>query len=643
MRVPLPQSEGGRLERVDGYSDLRGYAVIGDGRTVAAIARDGCVDWMPVPAIASSPVFAAIVDAARGGHVSMHPVGEFGSRREYVAGSNVLRTTFTTPTGTAVVTDALVTGVAGRLPWTELARRVDGVRGTVDFEWEVVPGGLFVDRSVQRLDSVHGPILRVGTIDLVLVGFEHGRTDPHEPARASGTRPGAEPGAEPGTEPCPTGPEPGPSDGPLAFSGAFTTNEGSRHLIALCGTDDEPIHLPDPRIVDEGIDRTIDNWVHWSEEFSYDGAWSDAVERSALALKLLISSPSGSIVAAGTTGLPESLDGGKNYDYRFAWVRDLAYTVGALARFGLREEPHAAVAWVLKALKRQDDRLTIFFTPDGDLPDGVTRTDAEGWRGIGPVDVGNGASGQLQLGVYADVLGIMRQYVDSGNILDGNTGTLLVGFADKACTMWEKKDSGMWELPKKRHYTTSKIGCWRALDDALRLAELGEIHPSEESHRRWVKNRALIATWIAEHCWSKERGAYVMHPGSDAIDASILLHITTPFGSEERMRSTIDVLIGELGDGPHVYRYSGMQEVEGSFVACSFWLVEALAELGRLDEAEDRMAALVDAANDVGLYSEMIDPETGDFLGNLPQGLSHLALVNAAVAIDEARERAGSE
>jgi len=617
----LPRSDSG-------YADLRDYAVIGDGRTVAAIARDGRIDWMPFPALGTDPVFAALVDEQGGGHVALAPVGAFESTRDYVPGTNVLRTTFTTATGSAVLTDALVTGVAGRLPWAELARRVEGLEGSVDFAWQVIPGAAYTGGTVQRVETLHGPVLKVGTVDLVLVGFGHGRSDAPEWDAASGTD---------GDTASVHLDALGPVTGPLCFEGAFVTSPGSRHLIALCGTDDEPIHLPDPHIVDEGIERSIDNWATWSKVFDYDGPWADAVQRSALALKLLIYSPTGSIAAAATTGLPENPEGGKNYDYRFAWVRDLAYTVGALTHFGLREETHAAVSWVLTTFKAHGGDLGVFFTLDGKTPGGVRRTGAEGWRGIGPVESGNRAAGQLQLGVYADVLGIMRQYVEAGNILDAGTGELLVGFANSACRMWQKKDSGMWELPKKRHYVTSKIGCWRALDDACRLASLGELRPSSDDLAHWRKNKALLEEWIAGNGWSEKRQAYVMYPGSKALDASVLLHTSSAFGPEERMRATVDRVRDELAVGPHVYRYSGVDAEEATFVACGFWLVQALAELGSLSEAVERMDSLVDSANDVGLFAEMIDPATGDFWGNLPQGLSHLALVNAATAIDRAR------
>ncbi|MFB2586444.1 glycoside hydrolase family 15 protein [Herbiconiux liukaitaii] len=603
------------------YVPLRDYAAIGDGRTVALIALDGQVDWLPVPALHTPPVFAGLLDAENGGRIELRPQEDgFEATREYVTDSNVLRTTFRTSTGTVTVTDALVTGVAGRLPWLELARRVDGVEGEVPMRWAVVPGNVFDEegRAVQRIDTLHGPLLRAGHIDLVLVGSEHGRLDPHEPSD-------------------------GFPDGPLSFFGAFTTAPGSRHVIALCGTDDEPIHVPDIGNVDRGIDRTVASWAGWLDEFDYEGPWAEAVRRSALALKLLIFSPTGAIAAAATTGLPENLHGGKNYDYRFAWVRDLAYTVGALIGFGLREETHAAVSWVLKTLKGFEGDMHIFFELDGTVPKGpgsgeVRVVPAEGWNGIGPVLVGNDASGQLQLGVFADVVGIMRRYVEAGNILDERTSELLVKFTDSACRNWQKKDSGMWELPEIEHYTSSKIGCWQAISDAIHLASLGEIKPTDDDLEHWHRNRGLIEEWLAEEAWSESRQAYTMHPGSDALDASILLHAAREFGPRERIEQTVARIDEELSAGPLLYRYSDVWEEEGTFVACAFWLVEAFTHLGRVDEAKERMDELVALGNDVGLYAEMISADDHSFLGNLPQGLSHLALIEAAVALRDALE-----
>lgn len=597
------------LTRTDGYVPLRSYAAIGDGRTVALIADDGQIDWLPMPEMNTEPVIAGLLDAGSGGRFELRPTGAFEVDRSYVAGTNVLTTRFRTATGSVEITDALVTGVAGRLPWSELVRRIEGVEGTVDLTWAVVPGNTFGTDPLRRVDTVHGPLLRAGDVNLVLIGSDHGRTDPTDPGD-------------------------GVSDGPLEFRGAFTTAPGSRHILCLCGTDDEPIHIPNADVVDNGIDRTVDNWALWSKNFSWDGPWSDAVTRSTLALKLLLYSPTGAIAAAATAGLPENLDGNKNWDYRFAWVRDLAYTVGALLDFGLREEPHAAVSWILSCLKQHGPGMHIFFGLDGSLPDGTRETKSEGWRGIAPVYSGNPASGQLQLGVYADILAILSRYASGGNIIDAATDRLLCSFADDACQRWQEKDSGMWELEELQHYTSSKMGCWQAIDAACHLADIGQLHPDPDDLEHWIENKRLIEKWVDENGWSEERSAYLMYPGSDSLDASVLLHAPTGFDRGERMSSTIDAIRRELGVGPLLYRYSGMQKEESTFVACAFWAAAALACVGRVDEATALMDELVEQVNDVGILAEMIS-ENGDFMGNLPQGLSHLALVNAAITIDQ--------
>jgi GH15 family glucan-1,4-alpha-glucosidase len=588
--------------RTDGTVPLRSYGVIGDGRTIAVIAEDGGVDWLPVPSLDAMPVFARLLDAEQGGAIELSPVEDFTVSRRYVDGTNVLETTFTTESGVAVLTDALVTGIAGRLPWTELARRVDGTSGSVRFRWRVAPGTGLSTASPWKQETTHGPVIRVGGVTIGVRGIEHG----------------------------PRG------GGDSAFAGSFTAEEGSRHVITVVGTSNEPLHLPVAANVDRGIDRTIESWQFWSREFSYDGPWSEAVHRSSLALKLLIYSPTGAIAAAGTTSLPENPHGGKNWDYRFAWVRDVAYTLHALIRFGLREETHAAMAWLLTTIRQNGPGLHIFYRLDGTLPTGVTKQDAPGWDGAGPVVTGNPASGQLQLGVYGDLFDVMRLYVSAGNVLDAETGRLLASVADRACDAWRQRDAGMWELEDVQHYTSAKMGCWQALDAAVELCEKGQI-PGDSA--RWRAERDHIRQWIETNCWSEERQSYVAYPGSDELDTSVLLHASSGFDRGERMSKTIDAMTEELGRGPLLYRYSGVESEEGAFVACSFWLAQALACVGRVDESVEQMDRMIALANDVGIYSEMINPEDLSFLGNLPQALSHLALVNAAITIEQIMHR----
>ncbi len=581
----------------DGYADLRTYATIGDGRTIGLVARDGRIDWLPLPGLSGSAAFGALLDAESGGFISLCPTVPFRVSRRYLDGTNVLETTFWTASGSVRVTDSLNTGMAGRLPWAELGRRIDGVEGEVRLRATIVPGTCFNRASPWVHETVHGQVLRLDGLTLaprtlnesqVEVGEHHIVVD-------------------------------------------YQTSPGSRHLLGLVATEREALYLPRPEDIDVGIDRTVANWQAWSEMFQWDGPWPEAVERSALLLKQLIYAPTGALAAAATLGLPESLAGGKNWDYRFAWIRDMAYSLTALFRFGVREETHSAMSWLLGTMRRFADEPQVFYTLDGAFPDEEPQqADVPGWRGIGPVVDGNGASDQLQLGVFGDIFSIVQLYVDYGNVLDDETGRLLSVIADRACDRWRSRDAGMWELQDPQHYTTSKLGCWLALTHAAHLADLGQLPGSAD---RWRSEAELIRAWVDEHAWSEERGAYLWYPDSDKLDASILLHAISGFDRGERMSSTLDALRRELGHGPHLYRYSGADQEEGLFVACSYWMVSALVLVGRSEEGRMLMEELQSAPNDVGVLAEMIDADTGAFLGNLPQGLSHLALVNAAITV----------
>ncbi|GAB3316117.1 glycoside hydrolase family 15 protein [Geodermatophilus aquaeductus] len=601
VRADLRRGTGADTEVTErddlGYADLRTYAAIGDGRTVALVARDGRIDWLPLPEMDGPPVFGALLDTDNGGCLELCPEGDFTVRRGYVGDTNVLQTTFTTPTGSVRVTDALTTGISGRLPWSELARRIEGLEGSVRMRAAVRPGTCLNTVAPWVHDTTHGPVLRVAGLTLAV------RTMHADDVTAGDRR----------------------------IDVTFTTSEGSRHLLAVVGTEDEPLFLPPPEVIDAGVDRTVRTWAAWMESFSWDGPWADAVCRSTLTLKQLVHAATGAIVAAPTTSLPEGPAGGRTWDYRYAWVRDSAYALIALTRFGLREETHGAMSWLLSVMRRHGPEPRVCYTVDGGRSGGVHVADVPGWRGIGPVRVGNAAADQLQLGVFGDVFGIVSLYVESGHVLDAETSRMLAGIADLACDRWQVRDSGMWELPELRHYTTSKLGCWQALTKAVELAERGQI-PGDAD--RWRHEAGRITQWVDEHAWDAERGTYVWYPGTTDLDASIVLHAISGFDRGERMSATLDRLREELGTGPYLHRFTGAADVEGAFLPCSFWLASALALCGRRDEARALMDELVDAApNDVGLLPEMLDPATGDWLGNLPQALSHLALVNAAITL----------
>jgi GH15 family glucan-1,4-alpha-glucosidase len=427
----------------------------------------------------------------------------------------------------------------------------------------------------------------------------------------------------------------------------FEVRQGSRALLVLASADAEPLVLPGRLAVERRLDRTIQFWRAWTadREREYDGPWRDAVLRSALALKLLIFAPSGATTAAVTTSLPEEIGGVRNWDYRFCWIRDSNFLIDTLLRLGCRGEAKSLFWWFMNATALTEPRLQVLYRLDGG-PYAPERqiTTLGGYRGSRPVRVGNGAVDQIQLDIYGDLLETAWLYAGGRHTIDRDTGVVLGRIADLVCDIWRSPDCGIWEVRSRpQHFTHSKAMCWVALDRAIRLAEEGDV-PSRHVDR-WKREASAIREFIESACWSERRGSYTRAAGTDDLDASLLMLSTVHYGDPAgpRMRGTIDAIARDLRHGPFVYRYlseDGLPGSEGCFLNCSFWLVAALARAGRVADATDLMADLIARANDVGLYSEEIDPGSGAFLGNFPQALVHLSLVDAACAIDAASRRA---
>lgn len=581
--------------RTDGFVDIEDYAVLGDGRTAALQSLDGRVDWWPLPTLDAPPVFSAVLDPEKGGFFLLAPTSQFEVDRRYLEKTNVLETTYTTSGGIARVTSTLNSGSAGRLPWTELAFRVEVDKGEVEFALEFVPGDRFEHVSPYVTDKGGVPFALIGDQLVALVSKD--------------------------VELCCSAHK---------ASGRFVLAAGERRVFGLVATDDEPLFLPSVELIDARIDHSIESWRRWCATLQNSGEFAAPVERSALALKTLITEETGAIAAAATTSLPERVGGDKNWDYRFAWVRDSSFVLDALITLGLHEEVHGAMSWLLSAIRKNGSDLAIFYTLSAELPGKCSELDAVGYRHSRPVRSGNGAARQIQLGTYGDLFDAVNRYVEEGHLLDAATGKMLSQLADQCCEQWRKPDSGIWELEERRHYTISKIGCWVALDRALRLFEAGQVlTPWPE---RWRAEREEIASFIEQRCWSKRCNAYAFYADGDELDAAVLLAGRTGYERGERLSLTSDAVLEELSDGPYVYRYSGAAKEEGAFIACSFWLVEALAYCGRLDEARRLMQGAVGLCNDVGILSEQAAPG-GHLLGNIPQALSHLALINAAHAL----------
>ncbi|PZH09024.1 glycoside hydrolase family 15 protein [Streptomyces sp. NTH33] len=592
--------------RTDGFLPLRDYALIGDMRGAALVAADGCVDWFAAAAMDAAPLCAALLDPGAGGRITLAPTVPYQVSRRYLPGTLVLETTYTTAQGTVRVTDALNLGALGLLPWTELARLVTVEDGEVPLAWSVQPGHRLTPGSRPWSRREAGtPVLVAGDQYIAVVADGIGDLSSRE----------------------------------RALCGLGTVRAGRPGVLAVLATEGEPLHLPSPHEIRDRLDDTVATWRRWSQHIRYKGPWRDSVLRSALTLKALTFQPTGAIVGAATTSLPERIGGDRNFDYRFSWIRDSSYSLDAMGRLGLSEELHAGLSWLLGAAARTAPDLRPFFTlrsePASARMEAVPGV--PGYRHSPPVHVGNSAAAQCQTGSYGDLLDAVWRYTLNDGRLDTSTGHMVGALADRVCDLWRTPDSGFWELDDPQHYTSSKIGCWLALDRAVRLSEAGQL--SSPRSARWRLERADLRSWIDQHCWSPAKQCYTFHAGTTELDAAVLLAARTGFcqGDDPRLHTTVEAVRAELGaQGPLLYRYSGQREKEGAFLACSFWLVEALTHAGRTDEAATLLDSLVALANDVGLYTEQVDPVGDELLGNLPQALTHLTLIGAADALTTA-------
>jgi GH15 family glucan-1,4-alpha-glucosidase len=590
--------------RTDGYIPIEDYAAIGDGRTLALVGVDGSIDWMCLPELDAPSVFAALLDPAQGGSFSLAPAIPFEVSRQYLPRTNILRSEFTTADGVVRVTEGLTVDTAQNAPWRELVRQVEGVSGTVPMEWRLRPR------------------------------FDYGRECP-DPVRGAGALVWRHQKLQVALK-CWDAGEPVVSQG--AARATFAIRQGERAMLALIAGDEAAVPSPERIDVERRLEATVELWRGWVQRTSYDGPWKEAVERSLLAIRLLADGRSGAIAAAGTTSLPEAIGAERNYDYRFGWVRDLSFTADALLRVGMRELAHASVMWLLGAVAHTHPRVDPVYALTGDVVRSQHAIELAGYRGTSPVHVGNQAGSQLQLGGFGDLNETIWRYVDQGHVLSPSVGERLADSADLLCAIWRNEDAGLWELGDNAHYATSKIGCWTALERLLDLVRSEQV-PARHVDR-WRTERDRMRDFIVTRLWSESRRSYVMKAGSDMLDCGVLLAARRGFDDPRgpRMTATIDAINSELrAEGPLFYRYSGMREEENAFLACSFWMVEALALAGRSDEAAEIMDAMVSLSNDVGLYTEEMEPGSHAMRGNFPQALTHLALINAAVILNEAK------
>ncbi len=595
------------------------YALLSDCHGAALVSRNGSIDWASLPRFDSPSTFAAILDD-RAGHWNLSPTEPFETSRTYVDGTMVLRTRFETPSGVVTVTDALAFmplerghDIGEQAPHA-IVRLVEGVHGEVEMESHVAPRPEY-GLTVPRWDVVDGGAFCRGGPTAYVVS------------------------------------SPVPLDtGPDGATARFTVRAGDRLGLALRASDPWSASLSpwSTEQIQAWLYGTVRGWQSWSEMHqSYDGPWPDMVHHSGRVLQALTFVPSGAIVAAPTTSLPEHVGGERNWDYRFSWIRDATLTLGALWVAACPDEVGKFFQFFMTAAgttPESGDQLQIVYSVSGERRIEEQELDhLNGYRNSRPVRIGNAAWRQPQLDVYGQLLDAAALYADSVGKLDDSMTTFLASMADQAAARWEEPDHGIWEMRgEPRHFLHSKLMCWVALDRAVRLSDQLQ---SESSVDRWSHERDRIGAAILDRGWSDKARSFTQSFGSDDLDASALMIPIVGFlpAGDDRVRATIDSIAERLTDERGlVFRYrsgDGLGGDEATFGVCSFWLAHAFALAGETEKARACFEGVSNFANDVGLLAEEIDGVSGELLGNFPQAFSHIGLVNAANAIADAERR----
>lgn len=602
--------------RTRGYLPIASYGLIGDCRSAALVGCDGSIDWCCLPRFDDASIFGRLLDSRRGGHWKICPADGYVVTQRYRDRSNLLCTTFQTASGRLLVTDFMpvaersMTLHARPHPGARVVRLVECIAGTVRVRQELVPRP---DYGRQRSGFEADDSRFHGDTEFLHVCIQ-------STASISGAR------------------------------STFTLHAGEARAFALRTSGRG--HCTGSKTWTLGRARgllreTQHYWWRWIDRCRYTGPYQEPVWRSALALKLMAYAPSGAIIAAPTTSLPERIGGERNWDYRFTWLRDASFTLYAFFQVGMHDEAAAFYHWLIDASIHQygaqvPNLYTV--TGDGDVTEGELRH-LSGYQDSAPVRVGNGAVLQLQLDVYGELLDSAYLYARFGGQIGRGLWRELHTVVENAITEWDRPDASIWESRGgEQHYTYSKMMCWVAVDRGIRIADRFR-HPYDRD--RWHRARSIIHRRITALGWNPRRHAFTQTLGGDTLDAAMLRLTQTRFlpDRDPRLRSTIRAIDRDLGSGVLVHRYhtgetpDGLTGHEGAFLMCSFWLVDALAHIGELEEAEQRFERLLGFGSGTGLFSEEVDATTGALLGNYPQAFTHLALIGAAVNIERARHK----
>ncbi len=603
------------------YKNIGDYGIIGDLHTIALVGIDGSIDWCCLPRFDSPSLFGAILDHKVGGYFKIAPVRKGNTRQMYLPETNILLTRFLQHDGVGELTDfmPIESDEAGYRPRRhQIIRMLSVVRGTVTFRLECAPAFNFGRNPHDMEIRPKGIIFQSGDQSVGLVS-----------------------------------PIPLHTRENIAYQ-EFTLHQGESltFFLEYLETKNGEQLLSTPESGDEAFRNTSAFWQRWLSQCQYDGRWREVVHRSALTLKLLTYAPTGAIVAAPTTSLPENIGGPRNWDYRYTWIRDAAFSIYGLLRLGFTVEASRFMDWLNARCceLNPDGSIQLMYGVDGrrDLTE-EELPHLDGHRSSRPVRIGNGAASQLQMDMYGALMDAVYLYNKHGASISYDLWVNLCRLLDFVCDNWEQPDEGIWEVRGgRRHFVYSKVMCWVALDRGIRLADKRGF-PGNRT--RWMVERDRIYREIMERGWNADIGAFVQSYDSDALDAANLIMPLVFFVSptDPRMLSTIDRTLEQLSLGSLVYRYEngkaasdGLDSEEGTFSMCTFWLVEALTKAGRLTEARLIFEKMLTYANHLRLYAEEVS-HSGEQLGNFPQAFTHFGLITAACNLDLAlnTKRAG--
>lgn len=601
------------------YARISDYGLIGNCRSAALVSKYGAIDWCCIPEFHSPALFSAILDNEKGGSFSICPANDFETEQNYIRRTNVLETTFSNAEGAVRVTDCFVgleeeDKIVELFPDHEILRVVEGVSGSVKMKVEYCPK-IFYGKKAAKLKQFGKLGVHLYYREIICV--------------LQSTHPQMELNEEKNT-----------------VTAEFTINPGETIVFSLSCSTQHPTIIPEIATTAlTRLQKTKDYWTTWAGRCKYNGVFKEEVIRSALVLKLLTHAPSGAIVAAPTTSLPEYIGGVRNWDYRYCWLRDASFTVRALIKLGYHDEAHAYMSWILHATRLTQPKLQVLYNVFG-----TARLNEKklGWLGgykhSKPVRLGNDAHRQFQLDVYGEVLDAIYAYAKIDGGFDIGTKKFIIGLGKTICKNWMNKDDGMWEIRSRSvHHTHSKVMAWVGLDRLIRLCK--KYGWTDVPEAEFVHTKQKIEHAIETHGFNEQVGSYVNDFNSDAPGTALLTLSLVGYcdPKSKKMISTVRHVEGHLCQNGFVYRYlnvdDGLPGNQGAFIVGNFWLIENLAKQGKIDEAIDLFHHTIKFASYNCLLSEEIDPANIEWLGNYPQAFSHIGLINAALSIDEEQKK----